>query len=424
MEATYLNYLNEELSGIVLGSLGLKKFIATCLFIISAYSLGSDLKISADFKEGDIVSAETFNEIFDTIEKINRTVTTQDLFGTWSCDALTTRVTNAWTQEGLYYVVKDTQVNFSQSSSGSNPINTISTSSTSPFKREGALGFSGSFSGTFDVYKNKLFTKHSSDSGARIWDINFTSPTRFELTFLETSAESFPTDYASFLTCDSATPVPASPTSPSAINAQTAINISWTNASEGELGFNVYRKLDGDSNYSLLTTTTSTSYSDSDTNEGLTYFYYVVSYNENGESSKSKIVSATLDSIPPTIAAFSPEAGSNVNPNGEAPYAGQGAFQLSITFSEPIEVDCPNKNEPLPGMMQSCDGDSYALKVETAPQNFPFYFLESGTTVQFFTGKVNAGNGTYTVTLDASFIKDLNGNSMSEDLSWTFTSDN
>ena len=62
------------------------------------------------------------------------------------------------------------------------------------------------------------------------------------------------------------------------------------------------------------------------------------------------------------------------------------------------------------------------MKVETAPQNFPFYFLESGTTVQFFTGKVNAGNGTYTVTLDASYIKDLNGNSLPENLTWTFTS--
>ena len=399
-----------------------KLFATLITFSLSFPLFADDLKVADDFKEGDILSAETFNQIFDTIEKINRTVTSEDLFGTWSCDALTTRVTNTWTQEGSYYVVKDTQVNFSQSSSGTNPLNTISTSSTSPFKREGTFGFSGSFSATFDVYNNKLFTKHPSDSGARIWDINFTSPTRFELTFLETSAESFPTNYSSFLTCDSATPVPASPTSPSAINAQTAINVSWTDASEGELGFNVYRKLDGDSNYSLLTTQTSTSYSDTDTVEGLTYFYYVVSYNDNGESSKSKIVSATLDSIPPTIAAFSPAAGSNVNPNGEAPYEGAGAFQLSITFSEPIEVDCPNKNEPAPGMFESCIGGSTALKVETAPQSFPSYFLESGTTVQFFTGKVNAGNGTYTVTLDASYIKDLNGNPLPGNLTWTFTS--
>ena len=96
-----------------------KLFTTLITFTLSFPLFADDLKISDDFKEGDIVSAETFNEIFDTIEKINRTVNSEDLFGTWSCDALTTRVTNAWTQEGLYYVVKDTQVNFSQSSSNS-----------------------------------------------------------------------------------------------------------------------------------------------------------------------------------------------------------------------------------------------------------------------------------------------------------------
>ena len=99
-----------------------KLFATLITFSLSFPLFADDLKVADDFKEGDILSAETFNQIFDTIEKINRTVTSEDLFGTWSCDALTTRVTNTWTQEGLYYVVKDTQVNFSQSSSGTNPL--------------------------------------------------------------------------------------------------------------------------------------------------------------------------------------------------------------------------------------------------------------------------------------------------------------
>lgn len=399
-------------------------FILT--FVFSFVSFASDLIIADKFEDGDIVSAETFNEIFNTIEKINRTVKIDDLLGTWTCDAYTTRATDDWIKEGFYYAVKDAQVNFALSSSGSNPVYTISTSYLSPFKRQAAgknHAHDGSFSATFNVSKNKLFTKHVDDNDARIWDINFVSPTRFELTFLETSAESFPAAYASFLTCDSALAVPAPPISPSAINAQTSINISWTGG-EGELGFRVYRKLDGDLNYSLLTTTTSGSYSDSDTVEGSTYFYYIVAYNDNGESSKSKVVSATLDSIPPTITAFSPPVGYIVDSNGEAPYAGQGSFQLSITFSEPIEVDCPNKNEPLPGIMQTCVGDSSALKVEVRAPHGPYFFLHNGTTIQFFTAKVPSAMGPYTVTLDDSFIKDLNGNPLSGGLSWTFDSDN
>ena len=52
-----------------------------------------DLKIADDFKSGDLVSADTFNQIFDTIEKINRTVKDSDLVGVWSCNAMTTRST-------------------------------------------------------------------------------------------------------------------------------------------------------------------------------------------------------------------------------------------------------------------------------------------------------------------------------------------
>ena len=47
-----------------------------------------DLKVADDFESGDLVSAETFNQIFDTLEKINRTVKDSDLVGVWSCSSL------------------------------------------------------------------------------------------------------------------------------------------------------------------------------------------------------------------------------------------------------------------------------------------------------------------------------------------------
>ena len=43
-----------------------------------------DLKVADDFESGDLVSADTFNQIFDTLEKINRTVVDTDLVGVWS----------------------------------------------------------------------------------------------------------------------------------------------------------------------------------------------------------------------------------------------------------------------------------------------------------------------------------------------------
>ena len=55
------------------------------LFIFSSYSIVSELNLDQNFKAGDTVSAETFNTVFRTIEKINSVVKDEDLIGTWSC---------------------------------------------------------------------------------------------------------------------------------------------------------------------------------------------------------------------------------------------------------------------------------------------------------------------------------------------------
>ena len=51
-----------------------KLLVGTLLAFTCISSYADDLKVADDFKSGDLVSADTFNQIFDTIEKINRTV--------------------------------------------------------------------------------------------------------------------------------------------------------------------------------------------------------------------------------------------------------------------------------------------------------------------------------------------------------------
>ena len=221
------------LERVCLEHVSLNKYLILPL-IFSILVSSDDLKIAEDFKEGDIVSAETFNQIFDTIEKINRTVKTEDLIGTWSCDAMTTRQTSGWTDNGLYYSLENAQVNFSNAVNGTGSAKVVTTSSPSPLKRENS-----SFTGEFVVLNNKLFTKGSGESGSRIWDINFISNSRFELTFLETSAQSFPADYASFLTCDTTSKVPAPPTLPSALNDKATIKKGLTISTGWNLGKNI-----------------------------------------------------------------------------------------------------------------------------------------------------------------------------------------
>ena len=404
---------------VFLGAVSLNKFFILLSFF-SILASSDNLKIAEDFKEGDIVSAETFNQIFDTLEKINRTVKTEDLIGVWSCDAMTTRQTSGWTNKGLYYTLEGAQVNFSDAVSGTGSAKVVSTSSPSPFKR-----VNSSFTGEFIVLNNKLFTKDSGETDSRIYDINFISDSRFELTFLETSAQSFPANYASFLTCDSSAKVPASPTLPSAVNNKATITLAWTDASVDETGFKIYRKIDGSSEYTLISTQTETSYTDSDTSEGTKYFYYIVAYNENGDSVKSLIISATADTIAPTAIASSPANNETV---------GRQLYEIIVEFSEKVEIVCP-AGDQYGGMPDSCPTSGGAItftaNIEGSSRTPSLRFFSLGTggskTLRLGTmgsaERFDANQNNIEVTINKDWIRDANGNQMTSDFSFSFNVD-
>ena len=407
------------LESVCLEGVSLNKFLILPL-VFSILVSSEDLKIAEDFKEGDIVSAETFNQIFDTIEKINRTVKTEDLIGTWSCDAMTTRQTSGWTNKGLYYTLEGAQVNFSDAVSGTGSAKVVTTSSPSPFKR-----VNSSFTGEFIVLNNKLFTKDSGETDSRIYDINFISDSRFELTFLETSAQSFPANYASFLTCDSSAKVPAAPTLPSAVNNKATITLAWTDVSVDETGFKIYRKIDGSSEYTLISTQTETSYSDSDTSEGTKYFYYIVSYNDNGDSAKSLIISATADTIAPTAIASSPANNETV---------GRQLYEIIVEFSEKVEIVCP-AGDQYGGMPDSCPTSGGAItftaNIEgssiTPSLRYPTLGTGGSKTLRLGTmgsaERFDANQNNIEVTINKDWIRDANGNQMTSDFSFSFNVD-
>ena len=293
-----------------------------------------DLKIADDFKEGDILSAETFNQIFDTIERINRKITDDDLFGTWTCSAMIkngggeNNLPVGWnTKYDLAHELSGVQVNFTQTVSGTSPgANAITTSAPNPF-------FLGSpiqdeaLNGNYLLMNNKIVIKSQGwDDRLGVigymrgsYSVEFLSPTRLLMSRDDES-----------ITCDVASGVPATPTGPTALNEKTSISLAWSDTSDNEIGFKIYRKPDGSGEFTLLETLTTPSYSDTDTSEGVGYSYYIVSYNDKGESAKSKVVSATLDSILPTVIATNPADGTN-----------SSGTSVSITFSEAIEIKCP-----------------------------------------------------------------------------------
>ncbi|HYG74582.1 MAG TPA: fibronectin type III domain-containing protein [Planctomycetota bacterium] len=111
---------------------------------------------------------------------------------------------------------------------------------------------------------------------------------------------------AVIITVDSSAPPPPSggsaPAAPTALTAVavsgTAIDLSWTDASNNESGFKIERSPDGVANWTLITTTAAnaTSFRDSNLSAATTYFYRVRATNSVGDSANTAAASATTSS--------------------------------------------------------------------------------------------------------------------------------
>lgn len=396
------------------------------IFIIFLFSLrvanADDLSLNPNFQSGDIISADTFNQIFDTIERINRTVVDEDLVGVWSCDAMTTREINGWESNGLFYVLKDAQVNFTASNDGNSSFDTpysISTSSPSPFRM-----FDAAFNAEYSLYKNMLFTKtnYESETQARIYTVDLITPDKVEFVFLETSAQSFPARYSSFISCESAEAVPAQPISPS-LTQNGAIEFSWVDNSDDETGFNVYRKSSDETQFSLLTVTTETSYVDSDVTEGLRYTYRVSSYNDNGESTFTNDVEIGSDTIPPSVVSITPATDTVLAVDDRT---------FTVTFSEKVSAFCPSGEAGGPGDYCLTEGGPITGVAGIERNNarefvIGGYFFGSNQGSLTISGSVMGSaelfqpNQTFEIRVNKEWIKDINGVQMAEDRVFTFT---
>ncbi len=334
----------------------MNKLLTVILMVFAWASVQADeLKVADDFESGDLVSADTFNQIFDTLEKINRTVVDTDLVGVWNCSAIhaSTRDWNGWTNKGLLYQVEGVQVNFTASSAATSLDSpySFSTSSPTPFWRNSDPAAADS--GTYQLFNNILIMK-SPISGVNLvdWQVDIVSNSRFTLYKNIQNA-----NQANFIVCDSAAAVPAAPISPTVTNGRTSLNLAWTDASSDETGFKIYRKLSSESEAELVATQTAVTYSDTDLTEGQTAYYHVTAYNDNGESGKSKAVSATLDNTAPRVVAVTPSTSEKIlRPTASWSDSGD-EYRTTFTFqfSEPVRAIC--EENPLVTMAIECPGN-------------------------------------------------------------------
>jgi alpha-tubulin suppressor-like RCC1 family protein len=97
------------------------------------------------------------------------------------------------------------------------------------------------------------------------------------------------------------------PTAPSTLQAtavsSTGINLAWTDASNNEDGFKVYRGTDSSTVTTLVATLAvgTTSHSDNGLTASTNYYYKVAAFNAVGESAASNVANATTQDPPVTI---------------------------------------------------------------------------------------------------------------------------
>lgn len=128
------------------------------------------------------------------------------------------------------------------------------------------------------------------------------------------------------------TPIPIRPTAPTGLTATavsaTQINLAWQDNSTNEYGFRIYR------NGALIHTTSAnvTTYQDTGLACGMGYSYYVLAYNNVGESATSNVAAAT-----PECATLTPTATPGVlcdiyEPNNDRYTNPWGPLQLNSPY--------------------------------------------------------------------------------------------
>jgi autonomous glycyl radical cofactor GrcA len=346
----------------------------------------------------------------------------------WSCSAVhlgnSSFDATGWTKKDFIYELSTSQVNFTASSSSTSKeaAYTFTTSSPSPFWRKSSSSSNSADTGTYILYDGMLVTKNLGGiNEAYPLSVEVVSDTRIILTALWKTNE-----LSERIVCDSAEAVPASPTAPSvSLDAENKrLIVAWTDASDDELGFRVYRKLSSDTDYRLLTTLTGeNSFADVNVTEGQTAYYQVVAYNDNGESAKSKTVSATLDYTAPTVVSTTPENN------------GTGSRQLRdvvVTFSEKVEIACPSGDQYTD---MACPSSGYAISftalIEGSSRSVGTKSITAGyggsTTLSLTTmgsaERFDANQSGIKVTVNKDWIRDANGVQMAEDFQFDFNVD-
>ncbi len=270
------------------------KYLSLIVILFSINSFSEDYKSANRFQDGDVISADVFNDILDRIELTLKSASASDLVGTWdvvqttcgpergalgNCDnAVPFPIDFGPAVDNLYKQRADI-VTFSDDGDGTF---SFQTSNYCAFVRTG----SGNFpcSGGYAVVDGRFIFN---SSGFAAYAFRKVSNSRIILSMNDSGSGSF-----NIIRLDKKNLAPYPPTALTASLSGSSVSLSWTASEGGATSYTVKAKTTATGTYSDVTTgNTSTTYSDS-LSSG-TKWYRIFAVNSDGTSIGSNVVSVT-----------------------------------------------------------------------------------------------------------------------------------
>ena len=286
--------------------------LASIFLSYPMYLIGGDFDTPHTFSAGDTISADMMNEIFDYIKNSNKMISASELIGTWSCELYTTTgecmtansqlaADKKWdngTGDQLNIYNTDNITFIEDKDGAGEPDGTYSYTTPLPNMFNCADAQHGGF-GKWIVKNNALFMTFSSGGNAgnpgveaqtMVVKLKKVTNTKILMEFKPTKPV--------FAECDKCCQPPIAPTLDNVTSSGKTVTLTWTDNSNDETGFNVWRRDSTNGSWDNVTTSATSADATSATDtvtEAKKYSYRVSANNIYGESTRSKLIQVEVE---------------------------------------------------------------------------------------------------------------------------------
>ncbi len=266
------------------------KYLSFLIILFSVNAFSADYKSAVRLKEGDVISAEVFNDILDRIELSLITPTSTDLLGTWDVIQTTTAngclgnggscsTTGYGTVVDSLYKQRTDSVTFTDDGDGTFSLQTANYCAFIQGPGNSNCNLS------YAMVDGRLLVTYDGANYAYV--VDKISPTRILLSVWATGSQSFST-----IRLDKKSLAPNPPTALSASLSGSSVSLTWTASEGGATSYTVKAKTSATGTYSdVVTNNSGTTYTD--TLSSGTKWYRVFAVDSNGTSIGSNVISVT-----------------------------------------------------------------------------------------------------------------------------------